>query len=81
MKEIPFLCLLLASLLGACSQQKPAIPSQALTITDSITLPAEFLVSEPSTGSWMKLALVINQSVSRMVLPRLIGKLVSQMIF
>ena len=39
------------------------------------------LVSEPSTGSWMKLALVINQSVSRMVLPRLIGKLVSQMIF
>ena len=42
---------------------------------------SRFLVSEPSTGSWMKLALVINQSVSRMVLPRLIGKLVSQMIF
>ena len=41
MREISFLCLLLAFLLGACSQQKPAIPSQALTITDSITLPAE----------------------------------------
>ena len=50
MKEIPFLCLLLASLLGACSQQKPAIPSQALTITDSITPPAETetISSEPA---------------------------------
>lgn len=43
MREISFLCLLLmaASLLGACSQQKPAIPSQAPTITDSIIPPAE----------------------------------------
>ena len=50
MKEIPFLCLLLAFLLGACSQQKPAIPSQALTITDSITPPAETetISSEPA---------------------------------
>ena len=50
MKEIPFLCLLLASLLGACSQQKPAIPSQALTITDSIAPPAETetISSEPA---------------------------------
>ena len=50
MKEIPFLFLLLASLLGACSQQKPAIPSQALTITDSITPPAETetISSEPA---------------------------------
>ena len=50
MREISFLCLLLASLLGACSQQKPAIPSQAPTITDSITLPAETetISSEPA---------------------------------
>lgn len=43
MREISFLCLLLmaASLLGACSQQESAIPSQAPTITDSITPPAE----------------------------------------
>ena len=49
------MCLLLmaASLLGACSQQKPAIPSQAPTITDSIippdeteTIPAEAVPQE-----------------------------------
>ena len=41
MREISFLCMLQAFLLGACSQQKHAMSSLAPTITDSITPPAE----------------------------------------
>ena len=59
MKEIPFLCLLLASLLGACSQQKPAIPSLAPTITDSITPPAE-TETIPSEAVPQEAALVLS---------------------
>ena len=59
MKEIPFLCLLLTFLLGACSQQKPAIPSQALTITDSITPPAE-TETIPSEAASQETLLVLS---------------------
>lgn len=60
MREISFLCLLLASLLGACSQQKPAIPSQAPTIAYSNTTPPVETETIPSEAAPQETPLVLS---------------------